>query len=185
MDRATFREAVRLASFVLEGSRYFRMTPGEAHATALSFGARSPDTFVSDLIPHSKHERWAFDSLSVMAQAILRNGYMPMPEELADWAADVLEGRRKRPPKGEKRLAKRNLAIADTVLFIKGVFDLMPTRSGAGPSKCCAAGGSACDVVGAAYGMPYKTIEGIWLEWGKFLNARSQDAYPEPIIYTG
>ena len=185
MDRVTFRETVRIARVVLEGSRYLRMTPTEAHATALSFGVRCPDTFVSDLIPHSKHERWAFDSLSVMAQAILRYEYMPMPAELANWAADVLEGRIDRPPKGEKRLANRNLALADTVLFIKVLRDLKPTRSGAGPSECCAEGGSACDVVGAAHDMPYKTIEGIWLEWREFLNARSQDAYPELIVYTG
>ena len=45
-------------------------------------------------------------------------------------------------------------------------FNLLPTRSGAAPAKCCAEGGSACDVVGLAFLggslKAYKNAERIW-----------------------
>ena len=182
MDRATFREAVRLARFVLENSPHFRMTPGEAHARALALDVSSKRELVSTLVPLSEHERWAWNALSAMAQWELLHPYEAMPDELAEWTADVLGEHRRKPNKGDKRHVKRDLAIADTVLFVTRFFDVKPTRNRSRSEKRCAEGGSASDVVGAVLNMGYKNIERIWTGWGDYAIARFDGWSSEPIV---
>ena len=128
------------------------------------------------LIPLSKQDACAWDTLSLIAQRTLRD-HEQLPKELYDWVADVLEDatKRPRPPVNEKnrpqpsrngndpsrnRMRDINIELAVGVLDADGV---RPTRrntkAGATPS---AAGGSGCDIVGEAFGMNYKAVEKVW-----------------------
>ena len=56
------------------------------------------------------------------------------------------------------------------------LFDLNPTRNIAkrhdSLPKSCAEGGSACDVVGEAQGLNYKTAEKAWTSYGELVSER-------------
>ena len=153
-----------------------------------------PDTILQELIDGSKKDRTCWDALVEIARGRLRvemaDGGKEHPAvtfsamargrseqrntllegPLLDWIVDVLgdqllapkERRRPRPPKSRKTTGRDRLMC---LLIERSVanYGLCPTRSG-GWTRCCAEGGSACDVVGAAAGMKkYKTAERVWL----------------------
>ena len=119
-------------------------------------------------VPSSKTDRDTFDAVNRIAQGHLRAG-ATMSRELADWAADRLEGTRQRPAKpGRSKGAKapRDRLIASVVqaLVDRG---FRATRNPRLPMKTARAhasaeGGSACDAVGGALGMGYKAVEKVW-----------------------
>ena len=129
---------------------------------------------LDDLIARSTVSQTAWDAVNLIAENALRSGD-PMPAGLAAWVADVLSDQRKRectarlrpPKKGDpvSNLANRDRVIAGAVEHVAERFELNPTRSGTKGERCTAAGGSACDVVGAAATMGYKAIERIWLSY--------------------
>ena len=118
------------------------------------------------LIGLSRSERWAWDAVNAMSQAALRNPSESLSPVLRTWVADMLAGNEPRPRVRGKRLANRDLAIADAIALLCEIYGLKPTRSLRGHPECYAEGGSACDVVGVAAGMTYKAVERIWTEWG-------------------
>ncbi len=80
--------------------------------------------------------------------------------------------RRPKPP-GAPAKTGRDRAFILAIEDVKDYYELPVTRSTPdGPSECCAAGGSACDVVGAALPgkiqggrrrfLSYSTVKGIW-----------------------
>lgn len=166
MDEQQFAKAVRRARLYLEWSPYNGKTPGAAQAMALVDELNDDDSLEMALIDYSRRERWAWDTVSAMVQATLRNPFQPMSLELAIWVADVLAGKSPRPRGKGKRLANRDLGIAETIVLLCRLYSLKPTRRIRGIPECCAEGGSACDLVGAAAGMTYKAVERVWNEWG-------------------
>ena len=124
--------------------------------------------FLQRLLVGSGETRLAWDSVSLIAQELLRAGEA-LPAELAEWVADVLEGKHPRPSKGALPTRGRDRQIYLAVAHVAERFDLKPTRrrkpiEGGELPICCAEGGSACDVVGAAYGVGYKAAERAWVE---------------------
>ena len=105
----------------------------------------------------------AWDAVNIIAQQHLRSG--PMPRELAEWIADRLEGKRKRPTKrglSPDTNAVRDMLIASAVqaLVNRGFRPTRNTASGSGYAS--EEGGSACDAVGVAFGMGHKAVEKVW-----------------------
>ena len=176
MDEIRFQEAIRPANYFLENSPYANKPPGAAHAKALSDHFREDLGLRLALVMASEHERWAWDAVSAIAQSTLRHRkFDPLPRELARWITEILEGKRSPPKKGSKRQAKRNLMTVDAIHLSALRYELKPTRNRADLPKCCAEGGSACDVVGAAQNMGYKTVESIWSEWGRYASGHEDE----------
>ena len=177
MDEEQFAEAVALAGLFLSYSPYKGKTSAAAHAMALSEDLKDIDGLVGVLIIYSRRERWAWDALSALTQAVLRHKYYfdPLMPLLAPWIAGVLAGEEPRPKEKGKRLMDRDLAIADAIVLLGKALGLKPTRSRRGHPRCCAEGGSACDAVGVASGMNYKAIERIWTQCGSDASERLRD----------
>lgn len=78
--------------------------------------------------------------------------------------------RRELPSRSPARTAGRNRAIILAIRNVMEVYRLPATRPNRAdvPRECCAAGGSACDVVGAALKglvhLTYSRIKGIWAQ---------------------
>lgn len=100
----------------------------------------------------------------MIAQILLRMK-RPLPPDLAEWFTDVMadrrvkgkkKKRRPRPATGLSRFEGRDKLICLVISLLKCQFNLSATRNAVSPPA------SACDVVAAVIGKPYKTIEGIW-----------------------
>ena len=134
---------------------------------------RGRDEFLRSLIAKSTDNKVAWDSVKAIGESLLRDADH-LPDELAEWIADVLTDQRKpkkqqrrpRPTKGGSPEANHDWVICGAIHHIGVRFGLEPTRNGAGPPECCAEGGSACDVVGrAVFGRTvtaFKNTERIW-----------------------
>ena len=185
MDETTFNEYVECASWILAIQRL------ELGETLVDRWARwyeeheeRREDLLRELIGCSGKFTAAWHVVNRIAQDYLRTR-RPLPPELADWLANVLDGTVRRPkPRRKDRCdnANRNHAIVTAVSYLvdKG---LKPTRnivqfiseSNLQYPNCCRSGGSACDVVGKAvsevykeylrYKKPlgYKSIERIWM----------------------
>jgi hypothetical protein len=116
------------------------------------------DIWVGDAVDRADDIKQFFDWMRAIAAYFLRHG-RPMPAILANWAADVLEGELSRPSVGANSTLARNIAMGNMVQLIRDRYDLAPTRNGASAER------SACDAVGAALGLSYKTIEAVWYWW--------------------
>ena len=93
----------------------------------------------------------------LIAQMHLRER-TPLPSELAEWVCDVLEGKLKKPGKGEQRYAMRDQLLADLVAEATVRLDLKATRNKISEST------SACDVVSEALPAKY-TYKVVSLAW--------------------
>lgn len=142
----------------------------EVREAALEHDNRAPEWIIRDLIALSKINKFMWDAVNHVARKHLaRRDAVPYP--LACWIADVLADQHKersqklrpRPRKG------RPMAVRDRMMC-SAIKSLVPlgfrqTRAGGDP-EASAAGGSACDVVGAAFSTRYDTVEKIWLRLG-------------------
>ena len=132
---------------------------------------REEDTFdlliLRELIGLSRIDKYMWDAVRLIAQEHLTRGD-PLPVPLAEWIEHVLVdqcfrlGREKlRPrPRTGRRMVFRDLVMCWAIESL-GAQGYMPTRSG-GRRMACAEGGSACDIVGKAFGIGYKYAEEIW-----------------------
>ena len=116
--------------------------------------------YLTVLIESRVRQREAWDALGIISKTLLRNG-KPLPPPLANWLANMLAGERRRPSRGADRTGTRDANIACTVSYIANEYGLTPTRAGSGHAG---QGQSACDAVGVAWGLGYKTVEKIWYE---------------------
>ena len=171
MDEVTFDDYVKYVerSFFSEHQPLSTETPEVTRARMYRavLPVRSRGEYLHELIAESATSKRAWDSVALIAQGLVQEGE-PLPPELAEWVVDVLsdqstqgDRRRPRPTKGGNPEANRDWLICLAVSHIARTFGLAPTRPG-GPPKCCAEGGSACDVVGRAASKGYKNTERIW-----------------------
>ena len=122
----------------------------------------SPDFCREADVEASRTDKYMWHGLRLAAIKCSREG-RPLDAELANWVADVLEDQdqpsklakdKKRPrPRGGARHEGRDRLICNAIVAVVSRFEPRPTRSTrreTASNKCCAAGGSACDVVGAA-----------------------------------
>ncbi|MCY4550604.1 MAG: hypothetical protein OXC28_19750 [Defluviicoccus sp.] len=197
MDKEDFWDAVEDATCILDGSPFLDDTPAEAVLGVFECLYPNKDKLVSRLALISLHWRWAWEALSALLDRTSRNDSEPVPSGLVRWAADAAAGRTRKPTKGNRPFANRDIAIADAVLFVQTTHGLRPTRSGAGPEECCREGGSACDAVGVALDIiagpgaewakakdetrfrGYKNIERIWLQSGDYAYVIAAHEYKE------
>ena len=86
-----------------------------------------------------------------------------LPNYLADWVEDVLDGKVRSPaerPRPPEDAARRRHAVQMLIWHFSVNLNLKPSRSLNSLPNCCAEGGSACDVVGAAAGSPTRKPRG-------------------------
>ena len=154
MDEAKFKRLVSYAKAHLK-------SPADIYTTLDPHRQQGP--YLRNWIAESKARRRAWDAMSQLAREHLRNR-QPLPDKLADWVADVLEGKCQRPPKSDDDDAHKRVEIYLLIYHFIRLYDLTPTRGLNGLSRCSAEGGTACDVVGAAAGLNYKNAEKYWNE---------------------
>ena len=165
--KPSFEEAVRQAKVDRENWLRNPHTPASNYARYLD---HVPDK-IPGLIEPSREGSLEWDTLSLVAQVLLRNGDK-LPDELASWVADVLEDtarskaeekRRPRPiPRGRPRANWwRDHAIAYIVYgLVRQGFKATRNKP---IKKPCPEGCSACDVVGVAFGFKkYRTVATVW-----------------------
>ena len=188
MGEETFRAAVEIARNILRREREVWGATAPEGMVRL-YERRAADTredYLRDLIWCSEEIAVAWDSLSLIARGILRDGEQ-LPDALAEWVVDVLDDQTK--PKKDRRRPRptrrgqdpdgklsRNRAVMVAVrhLASQGIRATRNmTRKRERLPEACFEGGSACDAVGIAAGMNYKAIEGIWTD----------SASPESPIY--
>ncbi len=119
----------------------------------------------------------AWDTLGLIAQTLLRDG-KPLPQPLALWVADVLGEKRRRPSKGADGTGTRDAAIQFVVHHITTTIELTPTRDSRAGGQA-GDGRSACDAVGLAWGLGYKTVERIWNERVPYIRELANDLLSE------
>ena len=119
-----------------------------------NFGA---DALLDEWIPRSENHRFWWDVLEAVAAYALRK--REVPDVLADWLADKLEG--KMPPnKGAHYYAGRDFMLATMVGTVLANVDVRPTRNKGSSAR------SACDAVGEVVRLSYESIEAAWYEYG-------------------
>ena len=165
MAELGFDEAVAVVKLIQQGSEY--LTPATMPGYTVTWYCDDARTWKERggwqlwALDYSKADRGTWDALYFIARWHLRSG-VPMLPELGEWIADRLEGNRKRPPKpGRNPETVRDKVIASTVqaLVARG---FNATQSKSDPGRASAAGGSACDAVGKAFGMTYGAVERVW-----------------------
>ena len=102
------------------------------------------------LIQRPENPKTAFETLKAIAVMMLRER-QSLPPDLADWIADVLDGKRRKPAKGGDTLGVRDLVIQFAIHFIVRQFGLSPMRNEIAAER------SACDAVAEAWSMNYGT----------------------------
>ena len=171
LEPEIFNREVRRIRQTYGGDRKWRTT-AELSAYYLYWrdreSDREEDTFnLRELIDLSRIDRYMWDAVRLIAQEHLTRGD-PLPVPLAKWIEHVLEDQsvrlrreklRPRPRTG-RRVVFRDLVMCWAIESL-GAQGYMPTRSG-GRRMACAEGGSACDIVGKAFGKGYKYAEEIW-----------------------
>lgn len=106
------------------------------------------------VIELSATSKLEWDITCRIAQRALYQGEQ-LPPDLAQWTADVLAEKRKRPGKGSKTIA-RDMIFCIAVADLRDRFGLTPTKNSA------TQGDSACDIIAEASGFGYKTVERAW-----------------------
>ena len=123
----------------------------------LMYEVGSPQERADELdavIEMSATSRLEWDIASRIAQEALYGGH-ELPSSLSDWVGDVLAGKRPRPRTGSRTIA-RDMIFCIAVADLRDRFALTPTKNSATGAF------SACDVVAAASGFSYKTVERAW-----------------------
>lgn len=111
--------------------------------------------FISKAKSHSDY----WEALEQIETRYHRNG-QPLPTALAEWRADVNEGKQTKPKRKRGRPnenSSRNMRIVHCILVLE-FLGMNPTRNDATELK-----ESVCDVVDTVLEKSYKTIKGIWL----------------------
>ena len=116
---------------VLHG-RNASLADAAVHYLAQDAGGRAER--MTALIATAETKKFAWDTLSRLAQHVLRAGE-PVPVELATWVADVLAGQRKRPAKDGDPCGGRDAAMLACLGRLIRDHGLAPTRNQASPPR--------------------------------------------------
>ena len=168
MDEKRFQEAVESVRNVLRQEReLWGETPAEGLARLYKRSApESRADFLREQLWCSNEIMASWDAVKLIAEDLLRDGE-PLLPELAEWVANVLaDGEKSRPTqRGQDPDAKfnrnRSVMVAVRNLVSQG---MTATRNKAGVNHACFEGGSACDAVGLAVNLSYKTVESVWCD---------------------
>ena len=127
---------------------------------------------IEDVIEKAKTSRVHWDGMALLCQWHLVNPAMsgPLRPQLGAWVAKVLgdmmlNAKLARPSsRGAPPKSGRNGVIVSAIAWAMQEFRLpAERREREGPRKCCAEGGSACDVVGRALtDVTYGQVRRIW-----------------------
>lgn len=110
--------------------------------------------FLRDWIDRSHTDQPAFDDVWFIAQTLLRRRER-LPDELAEWLADVMAGELRRPSTGVRKYRERDRVITLAVHHLGIRFGLNLKQSKSGER-------GAYDVVGEAFGLSPKMVDKIW-----------------------
>ena len=165
-ERPIFDDAVKIAGKTLDEGY---LGPDQASPSDWRFFFRDLEdggdyALRSWWLPAADRSSDYWDSMKLTAARYLRDRE-PMPDALADWLVEGLEGKRKKPRKrsGRKTFSLQNMWIMGAVnTFMQ--LGMNPTRNIASGGTPCANGGSTCDAVGVELEklntpMTYKTVE--------------------------
>ena len=117
---------------------------------------QDPD-WLANAIDKSQEAKFAWNALEAAAEHSLRERHMP--KLLADWLADKLKGKLRKPAHDPRSTLGRDMVITLLVLGINHDMGLYATRNDGAPPY------SACDAVGEAMNLSYQTIERVWLRY--------------------
>ena len=130
-------------------------------------GSPGPEISLVGLIRLSEVDKYVWEAVNLISQQHLTTGVV-LPDPLAQWVADLLADQTIREK--EEKLRRRSatgepLRVRDWMMCL-AVARLVACGYTAarreGEAQASAAGGTACDVVGRAFFMSYKNVEGIW-----------------------
>ena len=113
------------------------------------------DEWIDGLVSCSRESKLFCEWLASIAAYMIQYR-KPMPDSLAAWTAEALKGEIGCLGHGTKSMITRNMMLGSFVKEIRDRYQLAPTRNET------AAKLSACDAVGAAVGLSYKTVEAAW-----------------------
>lgn len=135
-------------------------------SVVVHFYRRFGSLWLEAAIPCSANHKIEWNELMVVAAYALRK--REVPDALADWLADVLEGKRKRPKGGAKTTSGRDLLLARMVDTLCDNLGIQPTRNKAMKPTCDddLLKRSACDAVAEVVHLSYETVEKTWYEYG-------------------
>ena len=122
------------------------------------FGEHRAEEALKNWIPASERDIDYWDALHVVAAELLRNREV-LPNTLADWVADVLEGARTKPKQkpGKRRYANgARDSWTGYAIDILWTLDFAPTRNQASPAR------SGCDVLAEHLNLSYEAVASIW-----------------------
>ena len=127
---------------------------------------------IEEVIEKAKTSRVHWDGLALLSQWRLVSPakFGPLPPQLTAWVASVLRDMMLSPkpvrpsPRGAPPKSGRAGVIVSAITCVMREFSLSAERrQREGPRKCCAEGGSACDVVGRALtDVTYGQVRRIW-----------------------
>ena len=169
-DRPTFTDAKRIVCELLADEDLSEIqSRGEAIGRSWpkireGFGQGRAAEAIENWIAASEKDYDCWRALHILAAELLRKRE-PLPDTLADWLADVLEGRRtkpkRKPGKSWDANAGRDMWIAYSVGILL-VLGMSPTRNDASSHE------SACDVVSEVLSrrlnqsLSYHAVVSIW-----------------------
>ena len=163
-ERPTFEDAKRIVHELLADVDLSEIQPrGKNIGLSWSlirdkFGQDRADEALRNWIPASENDFDYWIALHIVATERLRSRE-PLPDALANWLADVLEGKRTKPRRkpGKNWYAHHGrdlwIGYAVSMLWILG---MSPTRNEASLPE------SACDVVGEHLSLSYEAVVSVW-----------------------
>lgn len=163
-ERPTFEDAQRIVRELLADADMSEIQPRGNNigrswtAIRRDFGEHRAEEALRNWIPASERDIDYWDALHVLAAELLRNGER-LPDALANWLAEVLEGKRRRPKQKPGRRWYANGARDSWTGYAIGILwtlGIRPTRNQASPAQ------SGCDVLANHLNLSYEAVASIW-----------------------
>ena len=162
-----------LRDFYRRGRRSFaEQLDARSRVVGVAIDLRDSRLDIEDVIEKAKTSRVHWDGLALLSQwrLVHPSEFGPLPPQLAAWVASVLRDMMLNPKlvrpssRGAPPKSGRDGVIVSAITCVMRQFSISAERRERdGPRKCCAEGGSACDVVGRALtDVTYGQVRRIW-----------------------